>query len=126
VKVDTPEVQRISNLALRSAPFALDLRSWSNSIKAGDYWFRRGLYAEKDGRKMDALVIYRNALALYPPRRPRPDRRDEVMASAGRLWKDLGGTAQGLERLGHPKFTGWLLCGRRRDRSLVQTSGVVA
>ena len=44
---------------------------------------------------MDALVNDRNALALYPPRRPRPDRRDEVMASAERLWKDLGGTAQG-------------------------------
>jgi hypothetical protein len=35
VKIDTPEVRRISNLALRSGPFALDLRSWSNSIKAG-------------------------------------------------------------------------------------------
>ena len=62
---------------------------------AAQYWFMRGLYAERDGRKMDALVNYRNALALYPPRRPRPDRRDEVMASAERLWKDLGGTAQG-------------------------------
>ena len=62
---------------------------------AAQYWFVRGLCAEKDGRKMDALVDYRNALALYPPRRPRPDRRDEVMASTERLWKDLGGTAQG-------------------------------
>ena len=62
---------------------------------AAPYWFVRGLYAKKDGRKMDALVDYRNALALYPPRRPRPDRRDEVMASAQQLWKDLGGTAQG-------------------------------
>jgi len=35
VKIDTPEVRRISNLALGSGPFALDLRSWSNSIKAG-------------------------------------------------------------------------------------------
>jgi thiol-disulfide isomerase/thioredoxin len=62
---------------------------------AAPYWFVRGLYAEKDGRKIDALVDYRNALALYPPRRPRPDRRDEVMTSAERLWKELGGTAQG-------------------------------
>ncbi|HEX8893713.1 MAG TPA: TlpA disulfide reductase family protein, partial [Terriglobales bacterium] len=62
---------------------------------AAPYWFVRGLYAEKDGRKMDALVDYRNALALYPPRRPSPDRRDEVMTSAERLWKELGGTAQG-------------------------------
>jgi len=62
---------------------------------AAPYWFVRGLYAEKDGRKIDALVDYRNALALYPPRRPGPDRRDEVMASAERVWKELGGTAQG-------------------------------
>jgi tetratricopeptide (TPR) repeat protein len=62
---------------------------------AAPYWFVRGLYAAKDGRKIDALVDYRNALGLYPPRRPRSDRRDEVMASAERVWKELGGTAQG-------------------------------
>jgi tetratricopeptide (TPR) repeat protein len=62
---------------------------------AAPYWFVRGLYAEKRERKVDALVDYRNALGLYPPRRPRPDRRDEVMASAERVWKELGGTAQG-------------------------------
>jgi tetratricopeptide (TPR) repeat protein len=59
------------------------------------YWFVRGLYAEKDGRKIDALVDYRNAVGLYPPRRPGPDRRDEVMASAERVWKELGGTPEG-------------------------------
>ena len=59
------------------------------------YWFVRGLYAEKEGRKMDALVDYRNALVLYPPRRPRPDRRDDVMACAQRVWKELGGTREG-------------------------------
>ena len=62
---------------------------------AAEFWFVRGLYAEKDGRKMDALIDYRNALALFPPRRPSPDRREEVMAAAERLWKDLGGTTQG-------------------------------
>lgn len=62
---------------------------------ATPYWFARGMYAEKDGRKADALVDYRNALMLYPPRRPWPDRRDEVMASAKRVWKELGGTSEG-------------------------------
>jgi len=61
---------------------------------AAPYWFVRGLYAEKDGRKVDALVDYRSSLALYPPRRPGPDRRDEVMASARRVWKEVGGTFQ--------------------------------
>jgi hypothetical protein len=59
------------------------------------FWFISGLYAEKTGRNMDALVDYRNSISQYPPRRPRSDRRDEVMASALRLWKELGGTAQG-------------------------------
>jgi thiol-disulfide isomerase/thioredoxin len=62
---------------------------------AAPYWFVRGLYAGKDGRKIDALVDYRNALELYPPRRPGTDRRDEVLASAEQVWKELGGTAQG-------------------------------
>jgi hypothetical protein len=44
------------------------------------FWFLSGLYAEKAGRKMDALVDYRNSISQYPPRRPGPDRRDEVMA----------------------------------------------
>jgi thiol-disulfide isomerase/thioredoxin len=64
---------------------------------AAAYWRVRGLYSEKSGHKVDALVDYRNALSLFPPRRPRPDRRDEAMASAQRLWKDLGGTAQGWD-----------------------------
>jgi thiol-disulfide isomerase/thioredoxin len=62
---------------------------------AAQFWFVQGLYAEKNGRKMDALVDYRNALAFYPPRRRQRDRREEVMTSAERLWKKLGGTGQG-------------------------------
>jgi thiol-disulfide isomerase/thioredoxin len=60
-----------------------------------EFWFVSGLYAEKTGRKLDALVDYRNSISQFPPRRPSPDRRDEVMASAQRLWKELGGTAVG-------------------------------
>jgi thiol-disulfide isomerase/thioredoxin len=62
---------------------------------ATPYWFVRGMYAEEDGREADALVDYRNALVLYPPRRPSPDRRDEVMACAKRVWKEVGGTSEG-------------------------------
>ena len=62
---------------------------------AAQYWFERGLYAETDHRKLDALVDYRNAIGLFPPRRWSTDRRDEVMASAERLWKDIGGSTQG-------------------------------
>jgi thiol-disulfide isomerase/thioredoxin len=58
-------------------------------------WYLKGLFADKQGRKLDALVAYRNSIATYPPRRPRADRRDEVMQAAQQLWKEMGGTAQG-------------------------------
>ena len=58
-------------------------------------WYLKGLYADRQGRKLDGLVAYRNSIATYPPRRPRPDRRDEVMQAAQQLWKQMGGTAQG-------------------------------
>jgi thiol-disulfide isomerase/thioredoxin len=55
----------------------------------------KGLYDEAEGRKLDALINYRNSIATFPVRRPRPDRRDEVMEDAQRVWKQLGGTADG-------------------------------
>jgi thiol-disulfide isomerase/thioredoxin len=62
---------------------------------AAQYWFLRGQIAVKEGRKVDGLVDYRNALSLYPLRTPRGDRRDEVMAAAKKLWNEIGVTAQG-------------------------------
>jgi len=61
----------------------------------GMFWYLKGLFAEADHRATDALVDYRNSISAFPPRRPSPDRRDQVMQAAQRLWKDLGGTAQG-------------------------------
>jgi thiol-disulfide isomerase/thioredoxin len=59
------------------------------------FWYLKGLYDEAEGRKLDALISYRNSIGTFPVRRPRPDRRDEVMQDAQRLWKQLGGTTQG-------------------------------
>jgi thiol-disulfide isomerase/thioredoxin len=59
------------------------------------FWYLKGLFAEAERRKADALINYRNSISTFPPRRPSPDRRDQVMHSAQRLWKELGGTAQG-------------------------------
>jgi thiol-disulfide isomerase/thioredoxin len=59
------------------------------------FWYLKGLFAEAELRKMDALIDYRNSISSFPPRRPSPDRRDQVMQSAQRLWKEVGGTAQG-------------------------------
>jgi thiol-disulfide isomerase/thioredoxin len=59
------------------------------------FWYVKGLFAEAELRKMDALIDYRNSISSFPPRRPSPDRRDQVMQAAQRLWKEVGGTAQG-------------------------------
>jgi thiol-disulfide isomerase/thioredoxin len=59
------------------------------------FWYLKGLYDEAEGRKLDALISYRNSISTFPVRRPRADRRDEVMQEAQRLWKQLGGTTQG-------------------------------
>ena len=59
------------------------------------FWYLKGLFAEAEQRKADALIDYRNSISTFPPRRPSPDRRDQVMQLAQRLWKGLGGTAQG-------------------------------
>ncbi|MGH9629228.1 MAG: TlpA family protein disulfide reductase [Bryobacteraceae bacterium] len=59
------------------------------------FWHMKGRFAELTGRKMDALILYRNSLATFPVRRPRADSRDLVMADAQRLWAEFGGTAQG-------------------------------
>lgn len=59
------------------------------------FWNVKGMYEEGEGGKLDAMIDYRNSLAAFPPRGPRPDRRDEVMRRAQELWKQLGGTTEG-------------------------------
>jgi len=59
------------------------------------FWQLRGIVAEAENHPADALVAYRNAMASYPPRRPGGDRRDEAMAAAQKIWRQLGGTSQG-------------------------------
>ena len=75
-----------------SAPAGEKVRFAEDEAKL---WYLKGLFAEAENRKADALIDYRNSVSTFPPRRPSPDRRDQVMQSAQRLWKELGGTAQG-------------------------------
>lgn len=81
--------------ARRPAPTAPS----SDKMRFGEdearFWQLRGIVAEADNRQPDALVAYRNAMASYPPRRPRGDRRDEAMTAAQKIWRQLGGTSQG-------------------------------
>jgi len=81
--------------AVRPAAAASSMEKASFAELAGQYWFVRGLYAESDHRNADALVDYRNALSLFPLPGPSPDRREAAVDCAKRLWKKLGGTAQG-------------------------------
>ncbi len=52
----------------------------------------RARFAELEGRKLDALLLYRAAMDARPADF-RPPKKDEIADNIARLWKDLGGTA---------------------------------
>jgi thiol-disulfide isomerase/thioredoxin len=54
-------------------------------------WFLRAKWAELNGRKLDALLMYRAALDARPASE-KPDKDDELAASFAHLWSELGGT----------------------------------
>jgi thiol-disulfide isomerase/thioredoxin len=56
----------------------------------------KGKWAELNGRKLDALLLYREVLDGRPPDfKPPRDERDEIPERYDRLWKELGGTEEG-------------------------------
>jgi thiol-disulfide isomerase/thioredoxin len=59
---------------------------------------RRAQAAEVEGRKLDALLLYRDALATRPAPPP-PGADDTLKENVDRLWKDLGGTSVGFALL---------------------------
>ncbi len=59
-----------------------------------NFWRVKGILAAARGKNFDALISYRNSLASFPPRSSRPDQRDEVMASARAIAKQLGATEE--------------------------------
>jgi thiol-disulfide isomerase/thioredoxin/tetratricopeptide (TPR) repeat protein len=79
----------------------------------GTYWEWNGRVAEAEGRKTDALAFYQHAIALQPylagatlakAKTLTADSTsdDSLPGRAAHLWKELGGTAQGLEALMTP------------------------
>jgi thiol-disulfide isomerase/thioredoxin len=53
-------------------------------------------WAELNGRKLDALLLYREVLDARPADfKPPRDERDEIPERYDRLWKELGGTEEG-------------------------------
>jgi thiol-disulfide isomerase/thioredoxin len=63
----------------------------------------RARAAELENRKLDALLLYRAALAARGPAPPSPRDKDRAADNLERLWKELGGTPAGhallLDRL---------------------------
>ncbi len=59
-----------------------------------NFWRVKGILAAARGKNFDALIAYRNSMASFPPRSSRPDERDEVMASARSIAKQLGATEE--------------------------------
>ncbi len=79
----------------RPAPEASPEERGRFGMFEASFWRVKGAYAEKQGKKLDALIAYRNALLSYPPRTARPDEREEVLAAARRLARELGGSDEG-------------------------------
>lgn len=62
------------------------------------YWRTNAKVAEAEKRKLDALVSYQTALSFRPKlATPGPGKNDGLADDAGRLWKELGGTDEGLQ-----------------------------
>jgi thiol-disulfide isomerase/thioredoxin len=76
----------------------------------GIYWEWNGRVAEAEGRKIDALAFYQHAIALQPylavpglatakMLAAGSGNDDSLTGHAAKLWKELGGTGEGLEAL---------------------------
>jgi len=57
-----------------------------------DTWKVRGKFAELEGRKLDALLMYQATIKARPTDF-HPDKTDEVVENEARLWKELGGSS---------------------------------
>ena len=74
-------------------------QQYQHAVRQAAYWERLGSLAEMEGRGMDALVFYQNALVVRPqPRKGMPRRpKDELAEKARVLWKQYGGTNAGWQ-----------------------------
>lgn len=69
------------------------------SIQLAAYWGRMGRLAELQGRKLDAMAFYENALLtrLDAQQKPEAGEKDELAGNALRVWTGLGGTREGWQ-----------------------------
>lgn len=82
-----PEMARAAVVSLQNA-------SPKNGYLKFILWQVRAKFAELEGRKLDALALYRMALQERPAHANVGD-HDELTENEQRLWKELGGTDEG-------------------------------
>ena len=80
----------------RKAVADLDQLDPKNSEQAAEIWAVKGKFAELEGRKLDALLMYEAAIKARPADF-HAEKGDLVAANAARLWKELGGSDAGRE-----------------------------
>jgi len=74
----------------------LDQLDAKKTEQVAEIWAVKGKFAELEGRKLDALLMYEAAIKARPADF-QAGKSDEVAESAARLWKELGGSAAGRE-----------------------------
>lgn len=87
------QAQAIVNRSKPAADASLEERNRHLRMEA-NFWRVKGILASARGKQFDALIAYRNSLASFPPRSSRGDERDEVMAQAREIAKQLGGSEE--------------------------------
>jgi hypothetical protein len=88
-------------------------KSYARRLSA--YWGQMARAAEVQGRKLDAMGFYENALLtrLDAEQKPEAGKKDELADDAHQLWASLGGTDEG-----------WKLWYGRRADALANQSGL--
>ncbi|MFZ0543438.1 MAG: hypothetical protein WAL96_18570, partial [Candidatus Sulfotelmatobacter sp.] len=76
-----------------------DGRKQTYARQLAHYWGLRAQEAELNGRKLDAMGFYENALLarLDAQVKPAGDEKDELAENAHQLWASLGGTESGWQ-----------------------------
>ena len=87
---------QLADLIKPKEPPKTDSQRRSHAYDQGTYWRTAGKVAEFENRKLDALTAYQTALLFRgEPSTPKSGKKDELIESTERIWKELGGTDQG-------------------------------
>jgi hypothetical protein len=102
------QAEKAQLLLAQMDPWLLDFKSLAGNnqerkgtyaAKLAHYWGQRARGAELQGRKLDAVGFYENALLTRLDARQKPEtgEKDELADNAHHLWGALGGTEEGWQ-----------------------------